>query len=234
VTDVGIIIQARMGSSRLPGKILMDYEGNTLLGHIISRLERLDYPAEKVIATSVLPKDDVVEEFCQKSGVICFRGSEENVLERYFECARKYGFSQIVRMTGDNPFPDISELDRLINYHIDSGHDFSENYSILPIGVGMEIMSFDALKESLINAELPKHFEHIDEYILDYLELYKHGTLMVNSEKNCPDLRLTVDTWEDYERACYILRKTENCYVTTELAIKFGNEFDINKKVKTI
>ena len=112
MTDVGIIIQARMGSSRLPGKILMDYEGNTLLGHIISRLERLDYPAEKVIATSVLPKDDVVEGFCQKSGVICFRGSEENVLERYFECARKYGFSQIVRMTGDNPFPDISELDR--------------------------------------------------------------------------------------------------------------------------
>lgn len=207
MTDVGIIIQARMGSSRLPGKILMDYEGNTLLGHIISRLERLDYPAEKVIATSVLPKDDVVEGFCQKSGVICFRGSEENVLERYFECARKYGFSQIVRMTGDNPFPDISELDRLINYHIECGHDFSENYSVLPIGVGMEIISFDALKESLINAELPKHFEHVDEYILDYLELYKHGTLKVNSEKNCPDLRLTVDTWEDYERACYILKK---------------------------
>lgn len=231
MTDAGIIIQARMGSERLPGKILKDYEGNTLLGHIISRLERLDYLAETVIATTVLQRDDVVEEFCRKNNIMCFRGSEKNVLERYYECAKIKKFRHIVRMTGDNPFPDIFELGRLISYHMESRNDFSENFSVLPVGVGMEIMSFKALSVSLKNADLPKHFEHADEYILDHPELFKHGTLGVNRDKNYPDVRLTVDTSEDYERACYILKKTKNRYVTTELAIKFGNEFDKGKKV---
>ena len=84
---IGIIIQARMGSSRLPGKILMDFEGKNLLEHIIDRLKRLQYPNKSVVATSVLAQDDVVEEFCREKRVECFRGSEENVLERYYKCA---------------------------------------------------------------------------------------------------------------------------------------------------
>jgi len=223
---IGIVIQARMGSHRLPGKILKDYEGKTLLEHISNRLKRMRNNVTVVIATSDLPQDDAVEEFCKKKNILCFRGDELNVLKRYYDCATQFGFDNIVRMTGDNPFPDIEELDRLIDYHSDNQMDFSENFSVLPIGVGMEIMSYTALDQSMKKASLPKHFEHADEYILDNLEEFRHGTLSVIPEKNRPELRLTVDTQEDYERACYILRNVQTEYVTTEQAILLCEKYE--------
>lgn len=223
---IGIIIQARMGSSRLPGKILMDFEGKTLLQHILDRLDRINSAVKIVIATSDLEQDDVVEAFCRERNVCCFRGDEQNVLKRYCDCATKYGFGTVVRMTGDNPFPDIEELDRLILFHLEQEMDFSENFSVLPIGIGMEIMSYAALKQSLENASLPKHFEHADEYILDNLALYKHGTLEVVPVKNRPEARLTVDTFHDYEKACFILKNAHSEYVTTQCAIELGDTYE--------
>lgn len=224
---IGIIIQARMGSTRLPGKILMDFEGRTLLEHILTRLTRLKNQADIVIATSNLKQDDIVEKFCSTyKGVYCFRGDEQNVLKRYYDCATTYHFDDVVRLTGDNPFPDIEELDRLIVYHQEEKMDFTENFSMLPIGVGMEIISYKALKDSMKNAILPKHFEHADEYILDNLNHYRHGTLTVPVEKNRPNVRLTVDTKQDYEKACYIIRNAGMEYITTEQAVLFSGEFD--------
>lgn len=225
--SVGIIIQARMGSNRLPGKILMDFLGKTLLQHILERLGRLRAPVTTVIATSILPQDDVVEAFCREHSVLCFRGDEENVLKRYCDCVDAWQFDHVVRMTGDNPFPDVEELDRLIAYHLENKMDFSENFSVLPIGAGMEILSKAVLADSLQNASLPKHFEHADEYILDHLEDYRHGTLGVSEEKSFPSVRLTVDTLEDYKRACFILRMAGTDYVTTEQAVAFGCQFDL-------
>lgn len=223
---IGIIIQARMGSTRLPEKILKDFEGKTLLGHILCRLrQRVTPDVEIVFATSILPIDDAVEIFCNDHNVKCFRGDELNVLSRYYECAKQNNYEYIVRMTGDNPFPDIDELNRLIRYHIENEMDFSENFSVLPVGVGMEIFTFSALEESMLHAFLPKHYEHADEYILDYKEKFKFGTLNVAKEKNRPDVRLTVDTQDDYERACYILKKAKTEYVETETAIALGLEF---------
>ena len=122
----GIIIQARMGSSRLPGKVMKNFNGKSLLGQIIFRLKWKENDAKVVIATSTLECDDVIENFCRENGTECFRGSESNVLERYFQCAEKYQFDNIVRMTADNPFPDIEELDNLIDFHIRNKYDFSE------------------------------------------------------------------------------------------------------------
>lgn len=224
---IGIIIQARIGSTRLPGKILKDFEGKTLLGHILYRLrQRITADVEIVFATSTLALDDVVETFCNNQDVKCFRGDEQNVLSRYYECAKQNHYEHIVRMTGDNPFPDIDELNRLIRYHMENEMDFSENFSVLPLGIGMEIFSFDALKKSMLNATLPKHYEHADEYILDHKEKFQFGTLNVAKEKKRSDVRLTVDTQEDYERACYILKRAKTEYVETELAIALGLEFD--------
>lgn len=229
----GIIIQARMGSTRLPGKILKDFEGKTLLGHILYRLGQKILPdTEIVIATSTLSADDLVERFCASEGIKCFRGDERNVLSRYYECAVQNHYENIVRMTGDNPFPDVDELDRLIVYHMENNMDFSENFSVLPLGVGMEIFSFGALRDSMAYASLPKHFEHADEYILDHKDEYRFGTLDVFKEKNMPDVRLTVDTAEDYERACYILRNAGLEYVTTEAAITLALKFDKDMRRK--
>ncbi len=222
---VGIIIQARMGSHRLPGKILKDFDGKTLLGHIIYRLSYLQFPVKIVIATSNSKQDDPVEFFCRKEGILCFRGSEHNVLKRYYECAVAYGFQNIVRMTGDNPFCDVEELDKLIEYHLKMKNDFSENFSVLPIGVGMEIISLSALKKSLDCANMAKHFEHADEYILDHLNEFRHSTMTVEKEKKRPDVRLTVDTPEDYEKACFIIKNAGMKYITTKTAIDLEEKF---------
>lgn len=230
---IGIIIQARMGSTRLPGKILKDFMGKTLLEHILFRLKQRAAPdMETVVATSTLPADDVVEGFCRGRRVKCFRGDEQNVLSRYYECAIQNGYEHIVRMTGDNPFPDIDELNRLVSYHIRNKMDFSENFSVLPLGVGMEIFSFDALKDSMMYASLPKHFEHADEYILDNKDKYRYGTLDVAEGKRMPDVRLTVDTEADYEQTCYIMKNARTEYIPTETAIALALEYDRQRRVR--
>ncbi len=221
----GIIIQARTGSTRLPGKILKVIHDRTLLDHIIDRLKSLKEDALVVIATSTLPGDDVVESFCRDKGVLCFRGSESNVLSRYYECAKEQGFAHIVRLTADNPFVDVEELDRLIACHKACGNEFTESFSQLPIGVGAEIFSFAALQEDMEQASMPHHFEHVDEYILENRDRFRIGTLEVSADKNRPEVRLTVDTQEDYEKACYIAAHSKTGLATTQEAITLCSQY---------
>ncbi len=223
---VGIIIQARMGSTRLPGKILKTINDRVLLAHITDRLSAIKDKAKVVIATSNLPGDDVVEEWCNENNVSCFRGDEQNVLSRYYQCAARENFSHIVRMTADNPFPDVEEVANLIDFHINSHNDFSESFSVLPIGVGCEIFSFSTLEEDMRLATLPHHFEHVDEYILENLKDYKHGVLTVPEAKNRPEVRLTVDTEEDYNKACYIAKNCATGLATCEEAIALATKYE--------
>ncbi len=209
-----------MGSTRLPGKILRPIHTKTLLEHAVYRLSRLRSNATAVIATSILPADNVVEAFCRDRGLACFRGSEANVLDRYYRCAQAYGFSQIVRLTADNPFTDIDELARLIELHLDSGNDFSHSFSVLPVGVGAEIFTFEALRQSVFEGREARHLEHVDEYMLENPDKFKTGVLKVWGPKNRPDIRLTVDTEEDYRRACFIVRSAKHEFVGTEEAIE--------------
>src|SRR5262245_23784116 len=125
-----------MGSTRLPGKVLKPIGGVPLLEYIVRRLARLTHPAQTVVVLSHTPQDDVVEAFCRERAIDCYRGSEQNVLERYYGCARSRGFMQIVRLTADNPFTDIEELDRLIELHLSSRSDFTHSFRALPVGVG--------------------------------------------------------------------------------------------------
>lgn len=217
---IGVIIQARMGSSRLPGKVLKNIGAKTLLEHIIFRLQKSKSDILPIIATSTETKDNPVEEFCRKNNVTYFRGSELNVLERYYQCALKYKFDHVVRMTGDNPFPDIDELDNLIKFHIQSENDYSECFSTLPIGVGMEIFTFNALEQSMFKSTQPHHFEHVDEYILENKDLFKCGVLSTPVNKNKPEIRLTIDTEDDYKKACFIVENSNNDYIDTEEAIR--------------
>lgn len=216
---IGIIIQARMGSTRLPGKILKNIGTKNLLEHILFRLARLKHTVKIVIATSDTEKDDLVEEFCIKKNITCFRGSELNVLARYYLCAEEYTFDHIVRLTGDNPFTDIEELDNLISLHLDSHADYSRSFSVLPKGVGAEIFTFEALETSHYKSSKPNHFEHVNEYIEENEAQYIISELMVQNDKNRPDLSLTVDTIEDYQKACFIVENSKNEYITTQETI---------------
>jgi spore coat polysaccharide biosynthesis protein SpsF len=223
--SLGIIIQARMGSTRLPGKILRPIHDKALLEHVLFRLGQLHHVATIVVATSATPQDDTVADFCRQHGVECFRGSEANVLERYYLCALQYGFKQIVRLTADNPFTDIDELDKLIALHLDTGSDFSHSFGALPIGVGAEIFTFAALEASYREGKKLHHLEHVDEYLLEHPERFKTTLLQVGGIKNQPQLRLTVDTPEDYRKACFIVQHAGGEYVTTEEAIELCSQF---------
>ena len=112
---IGLIVQARMGSSRLPGKVMMQIDGkNPLLYYAIKQNKVSKYGKNLVIATTTKPEDDIIEEYAKKNNIMIFRGSSENVLDRYYQCAKKFSFSIIVRLTGDNPFNDPTVIDAMI------------------------------------------------------------------------------------------------------------------------
>jgi spore coat polysaccharide biosynthesis protein SpsF len=208
-----------MGSSRLPGKVLKKIGDKNLLEHILFRLEKLEHKVRVVIATSDLKKDDEIEKFCNKNKVYCFRGSENNVLERYYLCAKENKFEHIIRLTGDNPFTDIEELDNLINLHIEDNLDYSRSFATLPKGVGSEIFTFEALEQSYKYGDKENHKEHVNEYIEENENKFNISELSVLEEKNRPELSLTVDTCDDYKKACFIVENADTEYIKTPEAI---------------
>lgn len=217
---IGIILQARMGSSRLPGKVLKPLGDGTMLEYIMKRLEHLKTKGiYKVIATSNAQADDVIAEFCKEKNILCFRGDENNVLERYYQCARHFKMDGIIRLTGDNPFVDVEEIDSLIHMLQSDSADYINSFSELPYGVGAEIFTFHALEKCYRESSMPHHFEHVNEYILENPELFRIQNLQIPEEKNRPDIRLTVDTQEDYERAIAIVNHSVNDYISTQEAI---------------
>ena len=216
---IGIVVQARMGSTRLPGKVLRPIAGRALLDHVIGRLDMLQSEAEAVVATTLEPKDDAVAEHCAGLAVACFRGSENDVLDRYVACARKYAFDHIVRLTADNPFTDIEELDRLIDMHVADGNDYSHSFGGLPVGVGAEIFTRAALERSACEGLEPHHREHVNEYVQENPQWFRIGVLAVSADKQRPDLSLTVDTEDDYLRACRIADRAPGRFLSTLEAI---------------
>jgi len=217
--NVGIIIQARMGSTRLPKKVLKKIGDRNLLEHILFRLTKLKNSSVIFIATSDLKQDDAIEKFCQSNGTLCFRGSEDNVLQRYYQCAKENKLEHIVRLTGDNPFIDVEELDNLIDLHATSNADYSRSFAVLPKGVGSEIFTFNALEQSYLFGEKDNHKEHVNEYIEENEDNFNISELKVNDKKNRPDISLTVDTLDDYKKACFIVQNTQDEYTTTQEAI---------------
>lgn len=216
---LGIIIQARMGSTRLPGKILRDIAGKPLLAHVLGRLDGLAHEATVVVATSTRPENDVLVDWCASRGVALFRGDEDDVLDRYYQCAKAYGFSDVVRLTADNPFTDIAELDALIDFHRAGHYDYSHAFGQLPIGVGAEIFTFAGLERSHREGLMPHHREHVNEYFTDRPELFSIGVLPAAAEKRAPQLRLTVDTEEDWARADRLAGLTLGKWLQTTEAI---------------
>ncbi len=193
-----------------------------LLLNILFRLNKSRYSPTVVVATSELEQDDVISEFCQKHHCNCFRGDETNVLKRFMKCADEYNFDHIVRVTADNPFIDVEEMDNLIDVHLENNNDYTHSFGELPLGLGTEIFAYNALKSSYMFAREPHHKEHVNEFIIENPNKYKVQQIHVPENKQKPELRLTVDTQEDYEKACNILLNNAfNTHITTIELIKY-------------
>lgn len=205
MTNIGLVIQARMGSTRLPGKVLMEIAGKPMLLHILERLKNLKKEYKRIVITSTSAKDDKIEKFCKAKHILCFRGSENDVLDRYYQAAKLLKLEHIVRLTGDNPLVDSNNLEYLIKEHLRRKVDYSSNKSEvnsgLPIGIGCEIFKFSALEKTWVEGKKDNHREHVDEYILESPHKFKILTVKTANNKlsKCKNLRLTIDTKKDFE-----------------------------------
>ena len=202
---IGCIIQARMGSSRLPSKVLMKSDdGRPLLYYVINQLRYCSKVKNLVIATTTNQEDDEIEKFANDNSVNIFRGKEKDVLDRYFQCAKKYSFSTIVRITADCPLIDPQIVDKVIERFFSGNYDYATNTLIrtFPMGTDVEVFSFSALNRAWENTQLPSEREHVTPYLRKE-ENFK--IINVENDKNISNLRLTVDRIEDFELIKQIL-----------------------------
>ena len=202
---IGCIIQARMGSSRLPSKVLMKSDdGRPLLYYVINQLRYCTKVKNLVIATTTNQEDDEIEKFANDNSVNIFRGKEKDVLDRYFQCAKKYSFSTIVRITADCPLIDPQSVDKVIEKFFSGNYDFATNTltRTFPIGTDVEVFSFSALNRAWENTQLPSEREHVTPYLRKE-ENFK--IINIENDKNISNLRLTVDRIEDFELIKQIL-----------------------------
>lgn len=196
---VTAIIQARMGSTRLPGKILKEVNGKPLLLHQINRLKHSKLIDQLVIATTTEKQDDIIEDFCKKYNVSFFRGSENDVLARYYEASEQFGGETIVRLTSDCPIIDSQIVDKTIKYFLDNNFDYVSNTieRTYPRGLDTEVFSKAALTETYLQANQAREREHVTVYIYTHQDKFKIGS--VKEENDYSKFRWTVDTKEDLQ-----------------------------------
>jgi spore coat polysaccharide biosynthesis protein SpsF len=200
------IVQARINSTRLPGKVLLDLAGKPILAHMIERLRRSRRIEKILVATTTGDRDDPIALLCTSLGAECFRGSEIDVLNRYYRAAIHAGASTIIRLTSDCPLIDPEIVDAAVALHETSkpkaDYVVSEGF---PHGFDVEVFTFDALERSWREDHDAATREHVTPYIIRHPDVFRIVRLI------CPDslppLRLTVDTLDDYNLVFKIYRE---------------------------
>ncbi|TCT26465.1 spore coat polysaccharide biosynthesis protein SpsF [Melghiribacillus thermohalophilus] len=194
------IIQARMGSTRLPGKVLKKVLGKPLLEYQLERVKKSRLIDEIVVATTVKEQDQPIVDFCTEKGVSCYRGSEEDVLARYYEAANEYEAEIVVRLTSDCPVIDPGVIDRVIQAFLeDEEADYVSNTleRTFPRGMDTEVFSFQALEQAFQSARMQSEREHVTPYIWKNSDRFSIKSVFHRDDLSIH--RWTVDTPEDFE-----------------------------------
>ncbi|SHL14342.1 spore coat polysaccharide biosynthesis protein SpsF [Desulfatibacillum alkenivorans DSM 16219] len=194
------VIQARMGSTRLPGKVLEDIAGKPMLLHVVNRLQSARLVDKTLVATSTRPGDDPVAELCSREKIPCFRGSEDDVLDRFYQAAKEHQASVVVRVTGDCPCLDPSVVDKVAAAYQQSKCDYAANILVYtyPDGLDVEVFSMEALETAWKTATLPGDREHVTPFIRNSPD-FSRVNVENETELAYKDLRLTVDEPQDLE-----------------------------------
>ena len=203
---VGVIVQARMGSTRLPGKVLKKLDNKiTVLQLLIKRLNLSKKTDVIIIATTPDKENQKIINHSKSRNILFFIGSEENVLERYFKAAKKFKLDIIIRITSDCPFIDPKMLDDMILFFLENDYDyirnredaFSENKTNIPRGFDIEIFTFKVLEKTYSLAKTKSEKEHVTYFIYTHPELFKIYYYNIEDLKEFKELRLTIDEKED-------------------------------------
>jgi len=209
--DTLIIVQARMGSTRLPGKVMKQILDRPLLAFLIERLKRVRHAGQVVVATTTSPADLPIVEWCRDHEVDCTRGSEEDVLDRYLQTARKCQARTIVRITADCPLVDPEVIDKVISFYESHAGEYDYVTNCLtrtyPRGMDTEVFSMAALEQAHREGRAPSDREHVTIYLYHHEDRFRLANVTDVKDRSC--YRLTVDTPEDFE---LIRRLLENLY----------------------
>ena len=240
--NIGAIIQARISSTRLPGKILKELpygSGITVLEQVINRLKKSKKLSEIIIATTKETEDNQIINIVKKENVKYFKGSKENVLSRYYFAAKENNIDLIVRITSDCPCIDAQIVDVVISEHLKANADYTSNSLIrsYPHGLDVEVFSFNALGKAHKNAKEDYEKEHVTPYINRNPQIFKINIVKAPKKLYAPDIRITLDTEEDYALLCAVFDYLypKNKYFNTYDIVNLFNQKPwlklINKKI---
>lgn len=204
----GIVIQARMKSTRLPGKIMLLIMGRPMLEYLLERVKKIERADQIIVATTFDQECNVICNICKNFGVAFIRGSERDVLARYIKAIERFQLDTVVRLTSDNPLIDPDIVDRMILfYRKNPSFDYLNNFSEgdgYPLGYSIEVMKAAALKRAFAEAEHLYEHEHVTPYLIENQEKFSLATF--RPAKSYPRLRLTVDTEEDFKLVKWIFK----------------------------
>lgn len=192
------LLQARMSSTRLPGKVLKTILGKPMLLLQVERILRAKNIDKLILVTSTNSEDDTIVNVCKKANIACFRGSLDNVLDRMYRAAKECNPEHVVRLTADCPLADPGVIDAVISLHLQGAYDYTSNTQKrnFPDGLDVEIMKFSVLEQAWQEATFPEQKEHVTPFIRQQPGRFKLGNLEGN--KDLSNLRWTVDTKEDF------------------------------------
>jgi spore coat polysaccharide biosynthesis protein SpsF (cytidylyltransferase family) len=194
-----VIIQARMGATRLPGKVLKELSGKTVLEHVVERARKARYVEDVIVATTDKDGDRPIVEFAGDRGIKVFPGSEDDVLDRYCRAARFFGCKHVVRITADCPVIDPEIIDKVIDMYFSEKADYCSNVlkETFPDGEDVEVFSREALERAWEESELVSEREHVTPYMRKKESGFKVASL--ENKENLGNKRWTLDREEDYE-----------------------------------
>lgn len=194
-----------MGSTRLPGKVLIDIGGRTALARVVRRLSRATLIDGVIVATSDLPADDAIVQECERLSIRCFRGSESDVLDRYYWAAKNFDADAVVRITSDCPLIDPQLVDETIRVFETQEADYASNVipRTYPRGLDTEVFTAEALAWAWLEAREPHQREHVTPYLYEHPEIFKMASAI--ADEDFSHHRWTLDTPEDLDliRAIY-------------------------------
>jgi spore coat polysaccharide biosynthesis protein SpsF (cytidylyltransferase family) len=236
-----LIIQARMGSLRLPGKVMKSINKKPLLYFMINQLKNCKIPVKLVVATSTKKKDDTIASYVQSLGVEVFRGNEDDVLDRFYKCALNFGDKTIVRICADSPLIDPNIVDKCITEFQQGPFDYFSNtiqnqnkkwvqhYNGFPLGFAVEVFTLDALTTAWTESKLSSDREHVTEYIFHNPDKFRLGSFSCHTDYSY--LRLVVDYPEDLQLVKEIIRHFDekHCYTLKELVDFFNKNPELIK-----